>query len=132
METVNFDAIINLCGLAILVGIGLGLVGLRRLGWTLAILGFFLPGSIVMYFQFQPAASYLFDRWWDDQPAFTQWMITLGGWFSVAILATLSLFGVFRIVASVFIGRNAADSLVASLAADTIRGLFRWMFWWRR
>ena len=132
METGSIDSIVNICGLLIILGLGFGMIGLRRLGWTLAILGLIAPAALVMYIELGPIAVSLFGQWWTEQPVATQTMFKLGTWVASALAATLALFGIFRLIASLFIGRNAADALVANLAADVIRGLFRSLFWWRR
>ena len=132
MEALNIDFILNICGFSILAGMGLGLVGLRRLGWFLAIIGFLVPGLIMMKVELGAGASFLFDRWWSEQPEASKMYLKLAGWATTILFATLVVFGIFRLIASLFIGRNAADALVANLAADSIRGLFRWAFWWRR
>lgn len=136
MEKESVDLMINLCGFAVIMGIGFGLLGLRRLGWLLAIGGFVMPGLVVMKVTLGPAALQLYEQWWSEQTKATQTLISAAGWGAIMLITILSVLGVFRLFASLFIGRSAADSLVANLASDSIRGifrgLFRWIFGWRR
>ena len=127
---------INVAGYMIIIGLGLAMLGLRRIGLWIAFLGFCIPVGLAFHVTIQPVATALFDQWLLEQPAAIQALVKLAYWAGAALLAILAAFGVLRVVASIFIGRNAADSMVANLASDALRGLFRVvyrsMFWWRR
>ncbi|MFH7042232.1 hypothetical protein ABT392_07935 [Paucibacter sp. JuS9] len=82
-----------------------------------------------------PAIALDAEQWWHELPRTYQVALMIASFLLACLLALLLSLSALRLIARPFLGRNAADSMAASVGADAVRflmggfliRLYRWI-----
>lgn len=123
------DASLSLAAVAMIAGIGMATIG-RRPGWgfLIVIVGMSIPVSNVIAADVIETTYAIAADWWANLPLLQQMFVFACCAFMAALVLVLLALGLLRLIAWPFIGRRAADGLVAGLGVEALRGLFVGLF----
>lgn len=119
----------SLAAAAMIAGVGMTTIG-RRPGWgfLVVIVGMALPVSNVIAADVIETTHAIAADWWANLPLLQQMLVFVSCAFVAALILVLLALGLLRLIAWPFIGRRAADGLVAGLGVEALRGLFVGLF----